>query len=104
MANTCEQDVFYYCTHYYNPIRNDAPLEKYGDYVECVKGKTLSDCGHQFVPELIYGGKDPYHTGSVPVYVSEEKPTTQILGINKEVWILGGIISLGVLVSLAKIN
>ena len=101
MANTCEQDVFYYCTHFYNPLKDDAPLEKYGNYVECVKGKTLSDCGHKFVPELIYGGTDPYHEEdlSASVYVSQDKPTSQILGINKEVWIIGSIISFGILVS-----
>ncbi len=100
MANTCEQDVFYYCTHYYNPLKDDAPLDKYGDYVECVKGKTLSDCGHEFVPELMYGGTDPYHTSSgSTVYVSEPKPTTQLWGVNKEIWILGGVISVGILIS-----
>jgi len=104
MANTCEQDTFYYCTTFYNPIKDDAP-DLYSGYVDCVTKKTVSDCGHEFVPELIYGGTDPYHSDSgTPVYVSEEKPTNQILGINEEVWKLGGIISLGILASFVKIN
>jgi len=105
MANTCEQDVFWYCTHYYNPLKEDAPLDQYSDYVDCVQKKTPTDCGHEFVPELIYGGTDPYHTPSGdPVYVSQEKPTTQILGINQEVWAIGAIVSFGILASFAKVS
>ena len=60
-GNSCGQDTFYYCSELYNPQKSFATT--YDDYQDCVKSKTLSDCGHDFTtsgPNQWSGGKNPY--------------------------------------------
>ena len=60
--NTCPQNVFLFCSHFYDPpIVGEPASQLYENYGDCVSVKTPNQCGHPFDPTKWSGWKvNPY--------------------------------------------